>query len=603
MHLTDEESHNSRLVVFVHEFEAIDAQVMSDMWEVCSMHVSELPFVFVLCLSVPPPDAGVTSIAMSLQDTSILTTPWYLSRHYPRSALALLRVRTFTVPSGQPITEDIVLKTFYDPAFAPTLTPGSGVLDSILEHISRTDSGWVTASTGFQLAHMKHFEVEPLSFFALGMFEGKPLRQCIEDMLSTGVHSHTLEEMLRTLRERLSASTSREVISNSESRRRAEVVAMKGVEDLASLLDAVDEARRTFHTRARSFKMAFQLLLRVREWMLAHGYRSADPAASQAQANSDEHGAPVLKLLLRITKGEASRDIRWLGMMIKKLSAVQTHSLLSSLRELEEVVSPDSSDVGWAQTRIATYLENLSKLLATQSEGFNNGGEHNPFVGEGESSHACQTSREFGEWFVEWAQEQLTPLDKCTLWEIWYTGSAPFPVEMLNPAPRKAVVSALYHPVGYIGIAQQPDAPSDVAKHNKNVRIWELPDTSILFRGYLEAGRMINVYDWYESFAVVLEQQRDMQIRLVEVQQCTDRGAGSRRSIRKGKMSTAGRRSRDDGGQISARHKEEMEEEIWKMEIRARFMRALHELDRLGLIKHTGRKADHVIKTVYDQLE
>ena len=38
--------------------------------------------------------------------------------------------------------------------------------------------------------------------------------------------------------------------------------------------------------------------------------------------------------------------------------------------------------------------------------------------------------------------------------------------------------------------------------------LWELPDTSIAFRRYVEAGRMVNVFDWFESFAVVLDSQR-----------------------------------------------------------------------------------------------
>ena len=46
-----------------------------------------------------------------------------------------------------------------------------------------------------------------------------------------------------------------------------------------------------------------------------------------------------------------------------------------------------------------------------------------------------------------------------------------------------------------------------------------------------------------------------------------------------------------------------MDEDEWKMQVHARFIRALHELDHLGFIKHTGRKADHIIKTVYDVAE
>jgi origin recognition complex subunit 3 len=104
---------------------------------------------------------------------------------------------------------------------------------------------------------------------------------------------------------------------------------------------------------------------------------------------------------------------------------------------------------------------------------------------------------------------------------------------------------------------------------------------------------MINVYDWYESFAVVLDDQR-------------------RRTRKKGKTSptkTVSPRKRkgkavlnDDDESGEEEEEEESPEELekWRMEVQARFMRALHELDYLGFIKHTGRKADHVLRTVFE---
>lgn len=68
---------------------------------------------------------------------------------------------------------------------------------------------------------------------------------------------------------------------------------------------------------------------------------------------------------------------------------------------------------------------------------------------------------------------------------------------------------------------------------------------------------MVNVYDWFESFQVVLETQL----------QGVDKGDGDDR---------------------------------WKMQLQARFMRAIHELELLGLTKPTKRKADHVLRTLFD---
>lgn len=112
--------------------------------------------------------------------------------------------------------------------------------------------------------------------------------------------------------------------------------------------------------------------------------------------------------------------------------------------------------------------------------------------------------------------------------------------------------------------------------------VWELPDTNILFRGYLEAGRMINVFDWYQSFAGVLETQRHRGFGIEDQQ---DGGSPS-----------DGVESVQEGG-------EEEEEGKWEMEVQARFIRGVHELDFMGFLKHTGRKPDHVTRTVFDVSE
>lgn len=125
---------------------------------------------------------------------------------------------------------------------------------------------------------------------------------------------------------------------------------------------------------------------------------------------------------------------------------------------------------------------------------------------------------------------------------------------------------------------------------DETLAVWEMPDTSILFRGYLEAGRMINVFDWYQSFAAVLETQRDRGIR-VENQQAD--GSPSDGTV-------GGHGGSDDDENEGG---EEVEDEQWGMEVQARFIRGVHELDFMGFLKHTGRKPDHVTRTVFDVSE
>ena len=97
---------------------------------------------------------------------------------------------------------------------------------------------------------------------------------------------------------------------------------------------------------------------------------------------------------------------------------------------------------------------------------------------------------------------------------------------------------------------------------------------------------MINVYDWFESFQTILETQR-MEL---EARSAND-GVQTR---------TPSPRKRGKMKQPLPETEESLER--WKIEVHARFIRALHELDYLGFIKHTKRKAkaDHVLRTLFD---
>lgn len=154
---------------------------------------------------------------------------------------------------------------------------------------------------------------------------------------------------------------------------------------------------------------------------------------------------------------------------------------------------------------------------------------------------------------------------------------------------RASIVSGLLHPLDYATANSTPD----LRKENEPPELWELPDTSILFRRYLDSGKMINVYDWFESFVVVLENQREHARKRKKNTKSKPRAGAS---PRKGKQ----RQLQEVDEQEGEDDEDDEDGEKWKLEIQARFMRALHELDYLGFIKHTGRKADHVLRTVFD---
>ena len=45
------------------------------------------------------------------------------------------------------------------------------------------------------------------------------------------------------------------------------------------------------------------------------------------------------------------------------------------------------------------------------------------------------------------------------------------------------------------------------------------------------------------------------------------------------------------------------EKERWEEEVQVRFIRSVHELDLLGFVRHTTRRGEHVLKTVFEPAE
>lgn len=121
-------------------------------------------------------------------------------------------------------------------------------------------------------------------------------------------------------------------------------------------------------------------------------------------------------------------------------------------------------------------------------------------------------------------------------------------------------------------------------------------DTSILFQRYLDGARVINVYDWYVAFKVGLDAQRAERVK--------GKGKGKEKAgeVVDGDDGDDGGDDDDDddGGEEEEADDDGEEEEAWQREVQARFWRALHELDYLGFVQHTKRKAEHVVRTVLD---
>ncbi|KAF5325228.1 hypothetical protein D9619_009716 [Psilocybe cf. subviscida] len=442
----------------------------------------------------------------------------YLNITYPRSTLSLLRVRTFTTLTGQHILNEVLLKTFFDLDFRPAVMIGPSTIQYLQEYFSRYHSSVDTIFTIIQLAYMKHFATEPLAIIA----NSTPSADLLEQ--------HGLVESLQA----------------SLSRQKDGDVNMDSSSSLDALLAAIDDARARFQMSMHKKRIALRIILLARALLQHQGH-------SGVSLSTRESKKTAVDVMTDVLQGREEQDF------VEKILNVVCDLNADDLEELLEGVYQYLTEADYP----SRYIKLRTDLVTMR-------GSLKDMEGDALSDIAADVA----DWIEAIFQEGLMKLEDNALWEAWYTGLSPFPRELLNPSIRASLMAGLLRPFEF-----QDDFAEQVTNENGAKSIAELPDTSILFKRYLDSGKMINVYDWFESFKSVLDTQDEL-IRT--------RAVGSA-SPKKGKGKAKG-----------AAAEAERDDDKWNVEVQARFIRALHELDYLGFIKHTGRKADHVQRTVFD---
>ncbi|KAL7285667.1 hypothetical protein ACG7TL_000772 [Trametes sanguinea] len=557
-----------------------------------SMHVPELPLAFILLMASPQ-------------------YPSYLQSVYPRSTLALLRVDPVVASSGITMVKEVLEKTFFDPDFDSDVMLGPAMLEFITEFTTRHIASPDALVNLLQLAFMKHF-THPLSLLA-AINSRNQMAQLTEDRLRS---SSELRPLVEALQVRILAATTpapqvRSGSGTPGTPRKFNRIARARSEDAGTargLLDHVFDARAQFHKAVRRIRVAFAVV-RIAE-RVALG-------EAQANAKSADHAARLdsIGTLSALLRGRAGNQIRYVCMAVRKLPLSKLRELLHQLHAC--LWGLQSAEVRREEEHARVWVVTQLNQLPPEDEGLESQDRE---VTVAQTPEAKQMATVVGDWLQTYVEDRIVRFDEHALWDIWYTGNTPFPSELVNPAPRPTVVSALLHPYDFVRahaeLVRATSTDGAVSSQPKDLvqepELWELPDTSIAFRRYVDAGRMVNVYDWFESFAVVLEaQRRELRRReRANIQRSSSQpngkqpaqnGRGSRWGSRaSARMDVDGDEHRGDGSEGSEEEMDEEEEERWKEEVQARFIRALHELDYMGFVKHTGRKPDHVIRTIYD---
>ncbi|KAJ3538531.1 hypothetical protein NM688_g6505 [Phlebia brevispora] len=515
------------LVVFLHDFEKVDPSVMHDVFYIFSQQIPSLHVVFVLVMSTPSPTA-------------------YMQSAFQRSCLALLRLRVHTFPSGRATVEEVVQRTFFDPEFQPSIMLGPGVLDFLADFCIRHTPLLDAAISIIQIALLKHFE-EPLTILVHDSAVGQVHRgrkHVLQQKESFGF----LDSLLTQLWNQDGADD-----DASES-------ALWKDTSVDNLVQQIDKAREEFHHKAQQMRVAYQAFSCVRRALTSQGIKFGVPNTRDETA---------LEFMSRFVRGRITRDVNHLTLTVKKLSNRQLEAVLSQLYAFFYNLS---SSLRRQETQSREFITQIRSNLQGEQDGVDR-----------------EAASSVGEWLKTYIVDRALRLDEGFLWQIWSTGSTPFPSEASTFICFTSLINALLHPDEvvreYATLSLEDTEEPD--QDPRTPEIWELPDTSILFRRYMDAGKMVNVYDWYESFALELDRQRQE-----DAHNASTSGSGAKGKQKKQKQK---QKRKADPEKLS-----EEEQEKWEIETHARFIRALHELDFMGFIKHTGRKADHVIRTVYD---
>uniref|UniRef100_A0A8C4WUW8 Origin recognition complex subunit 3 n=1 Tax=Eptatretus burgeri TaxID=7764 RepID=A0A8C4WUW8_EPTBU len=141
----------------------------------------------------------------------------------------------------------------------------------------------------------------------------------------------------------------------------------------------------------------------------------------------------------------------------------------------------------------------------------------------------------------------LRPPEVQPLHEAWYYNGATSLRQHLDGTPRTSIHTALVRPQHYLQMGSKEVASTQGSGTDS---LLSSPDICVAYRLHLECGRLINLYDWLQAFAAVVDRE----------------------------------------------HEDEIQPQI-----HARFKRAVSDLQFLGFVKPTKRKTDHVARLTWGE--
>ncbi|PWN50327.1 hypothetical protein IE53DRAFT_101491 [Violaceomyces palustris] len=235
--------------------------------------------------------------------------------------------------------------------------------------------------------------------------------------------------------------------------------------------------------------------------------------------------------------------------------------------------------------------------------------------------------REVADWIGNFIKGKLKPSLNRLLDSIYVYNASHQLTTLLDPTPRSNLLLSLQEPNLLLDIVRRSSALDqeelDLLLPSEDQGV-PLPDVCRLYRLYRDCGKLINLADWFDAFVASLQSEevaKRKRGRAAEEEsgatdsggedvgeQENEKGKGKRDVERKtgtikenheeGRVDDEGKSSRrSTRSALKGRPRTSAKE---RKALQIRFSLAVNELGKMGFLKTSRRKADHVGKTVWD---
>ncbi|KAK3821049.1 MAG: origin recognition complex subunit 3 N-terminus-domain-containing protein [Benniella sp.] len=512
------EDHGKRptLVVIIQDFESFDQETLQDFIMICHSYQERIPFVFLMGLA--------TSIDA-------------LHQGLPKSVLSLLQTKKFQMQQSSEcltaIVEDLFVHANVGLMVGPL--PLKQLIDQFM-HYNFSVGGFVA---NLKYIVMHHFYANPLSILcdrSLNV-ESRAL-----ELLSKGHFDHI----------RMLPSFQRYIETTLESDPQLAEMLLLDNEFLMLQIPELIQELQDYH---QDFAMIFDFLWFIQSKFSVSVLRKSKRALYFMALEGTLTSSSNVPFLLALDRKLNSNDmmvfiedcVRFFKenpRCAKKLPHEENamDKELANLQNIRDRFLKANDDES-RQTRIAQKSRDTIRLP------------------KGVLGTYTLLVSEIDEFLAKLFSTYLDCHTKMPLYEICYYSQVTIQQKAFLPQPRASIQTALGQPELYLNCECCHPPSADMVLPTQH-------DTCILYKLYVECGRMINMYDWFTAFGK-----------------------------QKPKATTTTKTKKQQKQQP-----EQPPQRLDQKEVQARFISGVAELQFMGFIKPTNRKTDHVQRLTWGNI-